>query len=344
MQVKKSVVLYLLSLTIIFIFVLKCDNPTAEEDERWQGPFPWEIFEINELPKNTSITGIYMISANYGWACADGSVFLKYTGEDWFVSEDLSKTESAAELWEIYFSQTSDGWAVGNRYKYYYTLNAGGIFHYNGDQWEDVTPYEGMGAFFSVFAHAPDDVWVGGSEGIFHYDGSSWTPWPVARFVWGLHFTSPTRGWAVTSYGTYHRWDGLSWTSVSSFDIEHRFDVFAPTPTTAWAVGGGTGLEIPPGYPIFRYDAGRDFWVEWEQDWSREYPPILNGVHFANPSDGWAAGQAIYRFDGETWNHVPTPEGFYAYDVFTLGGDEVWVGGFDRKIYKYAPERVKAAP
>jgi len=67
-------------------------------------------------------------------------------------------------------------------------------------------------------------------------------------------------------------------------------------------------------------------------------------VHFAAPDDGWAAGQAVYHFDGKTWNHIPVPEGFHAFDVFTLGGDEVWLAGFDRKIYKYAPEMMKAAP
>ena len=64
----------------------------------------------------------------------------------------------------------------------------------------------------------------------------------------------------------------------------------------------------------------------------------------AAPDDGWVAGQAVYHFDGKTWNHVPVPEGCRAYDVFTLGGDEVWLGGSHRKMYKYAPERMKAAP
>lgn len=330
-----------LTFTLTAILTVDCDNPTAEEDKRWQGPFPWKIFEINELPKNTSITGIYMISANYGWACTNGSEILGFNGDTWCVHSDFTNSLKA-NFWDIHFSAPDDGWGVG--LKHIPGVYPGLVVHYDGKDWKEFASPPGEPILFCVYALAPDDVWVGGSEGIFHYDGSSWTPWPVAQFVWGLHFTSPTHGWAVTSYGSYHRWDGSSWTSVSSFDIERRFDVFAPTPTTAWAVGGGTGLEIPPGYPIFRYDAGRDTWVEWEKDWSREYPPILNGVHFASPSDGWAAGQAIYHFDGETWNHVPTPEGFHAYDVFTLGGDEVWVGGFDRKIYKYAPERVKAAP
>jgi hypothetical protein len=333
--------LYFLCVTLIVIFIFNCDNPAGEEEKKWPGPLPWKVYEIKELGKNTSIMGIYMISANDGWACA-GAAILKFNGNRWFIYKDFTSPVTGW-FWEIHFSAPDDGWAVGEK------RTAGGygavVVHYDGKDWKEFTAPSGEGVLYCVFALAPDDVWVGGEAGIFHYDGSSWTPWPVATSVWGLHFTSPNHGCAVTVHPSYLRWDGSRWTGVRSlFDYEYRYDVFAPTPTTGWAVGGGTGFEIPPAYPIFRYVAERDTWEPWEQDdWSREHPPILKGVHFAAPDDGWAVGQAVYHFDGKTWNHIPVPEGFHAYDVFTLGGDEVWLGGIHRKIYKYAPEMMKAA-
>ena len=342
MQGKKRITFYFLSLTLIVIFTLNCDNPTGEEEKKWPGPLPWKVYEIKELPKNTQIRGIYMISVNDGWACASPEI-LKFDGNRWFIYKDFTSSFKA-KFWGMHFSAPDDGWAVGH--KYIPGVYPGVVVHYDGNDWKEFTPPPGEGILYCVFALAPDDVWVGGDDGFFHYDGSSWTPWPVARFVMALHFTSPTYGCAVTVHPSYLRWDGSCWTGVRSlFDYEYRYDVFAPTPTTGWAVGGGTGFEIPPEYPIFRYVAERDTWEPWEQDdWPREYPPILNGVHFAAPDDGWAAGQAAYHFDGKTWNHIPVPEGCYAYDVFTLGGDDVWLAGFDRKMYKYAPEMMKAAP
>jgi hypothetical protein len=337
---KKRASTYLLWLTLIVIFIFHCDNPAGEEEKKWPGPLPWKVYEINELRKNENINGIYMISANDGWACASPEI-LKFDGNRWFIYKDFTSSFKA-KFYDIHFSAPDDGWAVG--YKRIPGVYPGVVVHYDGKDWKEITSPPGEPILFCVFALAPDDVWVGGNEGIFHYDGSSWTPWPVTMFVWGLHFTSPTHGWAVTNYATYHRWDGSRWAGVGSlFDYEYRYDIFAPTPTTGWAVGGGTGFEIPPEYPIFRYVAERDTWEPWEQDdWSREYPPTLYAVHFAAPDDGWAAGQAVYHFDGKTWNHIPDPEGCCAYDVFTLGGDEVWLAANHRKIYKYAPEMMKA--
>ena len=61
----------------------------------------------------------------------------------------------------------------------------------------------------------------------------------------------------------------------------------------------------------------------------------LEGVHFASPDDGWAAGQVVLHYDGREWRAVPCGE--VGTCVFTLGGDQVWVGTFESHILKYDP-------
>ncbi len=322
--------------TLIFAFVIaQCDSPTGGKEE---GASPWKVYFIKELPKNQHILGIYMLSLVEGWACI-GPEILKFNGEKWFVFQDFRES-FAGPFWDIDFSGPDDGWVVGSKY----VPGGGGvaIIHYDGEDWKDVSP-EGVHDLYElycVFAIAPDDVWAGGPSGLYHYDGSIWTHEPGPTQVWGLHFTSPTHGWAVATGGGYFRWDGGTWTQVFADDGEYRRGVFAPTPTTAWAVGGGFGFEIGPYYPIFRYNHTLNIWEKWREE---RLPKSLEAVHFAAPDDGWVVGQFVARYDGQNWSGVASPP-TYPYDVFTLGGDEVWVSCMDRRICKYDPKRLERTP
>jgi len=170
---------------------------------------------------------------------------------------------------------------------------------------------------------------------MYHYDGSSWTevPFPASPEICALHFPAPDDGWAVGYSGSYFHYDGNAWEAVTVNDPEARYDIFFPTRDEGWAVGGG-GLmpEAPAWYPILHYKNG-----EWKHIFRADI--LLEAVHFAAPDDGWAAGSHVLRYDGKGW-HVITPPGkLYVFDVFTLGGDDVWLACNHGTICKYNPNK-----
>ncbi len=275
-----------------------------------------------------------MSTNNTGWVAVNGPVFLEYTGGEWLIFKDFKKEKGktiAPYMKDIDFSEANDGWAVGNNL----TPNEGFVFHYDGDDWEEVTPYP-MRPLYCVAAVAPDDVWAAGWYGtMYHYDGSSWAqvPFPESYEICALHFPAPDDGWAVGYHGTCCHYDGSAWRAVNIRSPEHRYDVFFPTREEGWAVGGG-GLtpETPPWYPLLHYETG-----EWKHMFRAEMK--LDAVHFAAPDDGWAAGTHVLRYDGNEWHAITPPGKLYAYDVFTLGGDEVWLACNYGTICKYNPNK-----
>jgi len=206
--------------------------------------------------------------------------------------------------------------------------------HYDGYDWRDVTP-PGMPALGDVCALAPNDVWVAAADGVYHYDGSSWAQSFAGAHIGALHFSSPDNGWATYGYGGYLHWNGASWAEVPSFDCELRYAVFCPSDASAWAVGTLSPVpELPADKTIYHYKNGMPYWKPWPVPAGAENK-YLKAVHFAAPDDGWAAGQAVVRWDGANWRTVACP--YVAYDVFTLGGREVWLACEDGVILKYNP-------
>jgi len=310
-----------------------CDSPTAEEEKKPWDYGPWDYYNLH-LELNTKVRAIYMTTPNSGWACVSGPKFLHYANGDWTIFKDFKKEKGeivAQFMNDMDFSTPNDGWAVGNSMY----PDTGYIFHYDGRDWEDVTPFT-MKPLYCVAALAPDDVWAAGwYDTAYHYDGSSWTLVPMAggMEVEALHFPAPDDGWAVGYNGTCFHYDGLAWRAVNIHSYEHRYGVFFPSREEGWAVGGG-GLtpESPAWYPVLHYENG-----EWNEMFRADMK--LLGVHFASPSDGWAVGTHILRYDGEKWRQITPPGKLVAIDVFTLGGDEVWISCDHGTICKYNPNK-----
>ncbi len=286
------------------------------------------------IEKNTKVRTIYMSTNEKGWVAISGPIFLEYKRGEWLIFKDFKKEKGkiiAPYMNDIDFSERNDGWAVGHNL----TPSEGFVFHYDGVDWEEVTPYP-MRPLYCVAAVAPDDVWAAGWYGtMYHYDGSSWAqvPFPASPEICALHFPAPNDGWAVGYSGSYFHYDGSAWEPARVNDAEVRYGVFFPTPDEGWAVGGGGVIpEYPAQYPIFHYENG-----EWKKTFRAQMR--FESVHFAAPDDGWAAGSHVLRYDGKEW-HVITPPGkLYVYDIFTLGGDDVWLACYPGTICKYNPNK-----
>jgi photosystem II stability/assembly factor-like uncharacterized protein len=317
---------------LIAWITVACDQANNEPEDYG----PWRVYYFNQLPENVNIESVFMLSNFIGWATADGPQILKYENGKWFIYKDVVVAGGKVSFDRIDFLNPTEGWAVGAKFIGEPPPRAF-IMRYDGQDWKEVPTPPDMYALTSVEALAADDVWVGGAGGIWHYDGSSWTCTAAVNFVRALYFNSPDDGWATADFGLYLHWNGSSWEqSRSAGDVEAREDIFFPTPEEGWAVGGGFDIgEIPAEYPIFHYAAAAGRWEPWPHP-AEAGKKRLYGVHFASADDGWAAGQVILRWDGSSWRHIPCP--FVAFDVFTLGGDEVWLACDDRKILKYDPK------
>lgn len=341
MPQKKTNKITLLLLVLLGAFFLSCDGDAVEKKK---GPYegPWEVYEIEGLEENSDISGIYMFSSELGWGCANEAI-IKFQGGSWTVALNLEgKYDRGCMLKRIRFSSPTNGWVAGWEWQARGSDTAI-AYRYDGTSWRDISP-KGVPGFFDIFPLSPSDVWACGYDGIYHYDGSNWVRSVEVSHAQGLWFTSPTHGWCVTAYGEYIRWDGSSWRGVQSWaDEEHRFAVCAPTPETGWAAGGGFPAGVP-GFDaqLFYFDAAWDGWKPYRES-SFNYDKVFYDVHFANPDDGWAVGQGTYRYNGQKWVRVPPPPST-AYSVFTLGGDDVWVGLFNRRICKYNPPAPTTGP
>jgi len=274
-----------------------------------------------------------MFSASEGWACTDGRTIFKFDGSKWNVDEYLSIEGGHVEFAGMHFSSRTDGWIVGG--KHLGDPPAPGIvMHYDGAAWTEVAA-PGLLELNAVFALARDDVWAGGLNAVYHYDGLSWTTYPADGWVWVLYFSAPDDGWAGVGDGWFLHWDGSSWAAVPSSTFGSVESIWFPTPDEGWAVGGMCPQpEIPSDECVFHYTAASGEWKPYPNPGSPDHK-LLHGVHFAAPDDGWAVGQVIMRYDGREWRAVPCDE--VGTCVFTLGGDQVWVGTFDGHILKYDP-------
>lgn len=145
--------------------------------------------------------------------------------------------------------------------------------------------------------------------------------------------TGPTDVWAagyrvvslpgVTEFRTWvQHWDGTTWTTVSTPDVESApavnllNRVAAASPTAAWAVGSYQRSDSTWAPLVLRWDGSV---------WSRSDIPVpsasqsyLQSVAATSPTDVWAVG--TYRdagsftdrpwsthFDGSTWSTVTVP-------------------------------------
>ena len=241
------------------------------------------------------------------------------TGQPWrvtYVSPETGYDDFG--LYDVAATGANDAWAVGARQQG--AGGSGAILHWNGSGWAEVTIPGSTGSFNHVGGSSRTNVWVTGATA----DG--------ARTAW--------------------RWNGTSWTSVSTgaYDIA---DVAALGPKNAWAVGNA--------------DEGSDVGqaLHWNGTaWKTVAMPfVARKVGAVSAGDVWAVGENSQQplaahWDGTSWKSsplptVPIPEGesgfSYFNDIVALASDNVWAvgrvvwgGGEELKAKELKAKQVKA--
>ena len=176
----------------------------------------------------------------------------------------------------------------------------------------------------------------------------SWAPHAATTrdaILFGVDAVDPSSTWAVGSVRgaddwsrtLVRHWDGTEWATQPSPSVEERRnelnDVVGLPDGTAWAVGSRSRTTMKT--IVQRYDGTR-----WRMQRSLNPSKTLNALYAVDVTPGgtvYAVGTRrnarrlhrtmILRFDGETWQTIPSPLAGSFYDVDAIADDDVWVVG-----------------
>ncbi|MEM9069471.1 MAG: hypothetical protein AAGE52_13235 [Myxococcota bacterium] len=130
----------------------------------------------------------------------------------WFVGREIHRwngremqraSAPAGLLLDVHGTSASDVWAVGQD---------GLVLRSNGGEWSSVVAPTSA-SLRAVWARAPDDVWVGGSDGLYRFDGTGWADLtPAARPAIVALGANRSSLWAAQSIrpGRVFEWDGTA--------------------------------------------------------------------------------------------------------------------------------------
>jgi hypothetical protein len=181
-------------------------------------------------------------------------------------------------------------WAVGE---------AGGVFRYDGTDWNKVRFLNEQYTLYDVEVVAANSVWAV-AAGLYHWDGTDWEEIaPGNRASLALSMLSDTDGWAVGYSGDIRHWDGTQFITITSPITTPLRDIQMISATDGWAVG----------------DNGAILWYDGAA-WSTFASPTTQGlttVQMVSATEGYAIGNNVFLpWNGTNWTIAATPSGFFS--------------------------------
>lgn len=287
---------------------------------RWNRPN--ETSWTSALTSSSSVANlnsVSMLSNADGWAVGN-VVTLKYTllrwnGTSWTLAASPAAC-STQNLMGVSAVYAQEAWAVGVNTKSNGGCGAGGsrrytVLKWDGASWTELSPSttpslpaDSSSNLNLAAVHVIDTTQsgagtlgfaVGASGTILRYDGSSWTKMtsPTSNNLTGVYVVSATEAWAVGASGTILKWNGSTWSAVSS-----------PTSTQLNSI---TMLDTN-----------------------------LSGT----ADKGWAVGNSgvAVTYNGSSWSSLNTGSSANLLGVgmfFTPSGQDVWAVGANGTIMHY---------
>ena len=241
----------------------------------------WEVAQTADPGESSNLlSDVTALSSAEAWAVGGSGdpeaplavLIERWDGTAWTAEEGPNPGSQINELLAVDAAEPNDVWAVGR------TASGFGdrplVLHYDGSAWlEVVLPEDVTGVLSGVAAIAPDDVWVVGFTGD-----------PVASLEEALILHWDGQLWAVVDAG---RAVGTGKSAL--------LDVEAAAPDDLWVVGYLHNNPL-----IAHFDGA---------SWSRSDTGLegeTNAIAPLVPTDVWAVGAPIQRFDGTSW--VPVAE------------------------------------
>lgn len=214
-----------------------------------------------------------------------------------------------SSLNSIFFTDASNGYAVGDGGKILKTTNG-------GTNWNSQTSGT-LSQLNSVFFTSPTTGYVVGASGLIRKSTTSGTSWTAqtsntTSYLYGVYFTDINNGYAVGFSGTILKTTngGTNWTSKTSNTTDALYSVYFTSTSTGYAVGGATSSLI-----LKTIDGG----TTWTPQ-SCAAASILKSVYFTGVDTGYVAGDAgvIYKtLDGGTnWVLQPSSTTLAIHSIF----------------------------
>jgi len=307
------------------------DNQTLIE--RWNG-HTWVVVASPNATANDSLLAATCKSEKDCWAVGIASngtnnqtLIEHWNGAFWSIVSSPNAGTGDNILDGVACSSSNDCWAVGYSGTPAQTLAE----HWNGGSWTIVSspsPVVGQDNILaSVSCAAPTSCWAVGYAGpvgsnlaltlIEHWNGETWTalsnspnPSPTDDLLVGVTCQSDSSCWAVGSQGGVgglqtltERWDGHSWTAVSSANTTPLmqnifYDVACASAHNCWAVGI---YQSAATQTLTEHWDGTSWTIALSQNTSSAENNYLFGATCTSGAVCWSVGNST---DGAGFDHT----------------------------------------
>jgi hypothetical protein len=263
----------------------------------------WELAQsANPGDLSNWLSGVTVLSSGEAWAVGGSGdpaatvdvLIERWDGIAWSAEQGPGPGSQRNELRAVDAVDPNDVWAVGR------TASGFGdrplVVHYDGTEWVDMPlPEEVTGVLTGVAAVAANDVWVVGYAG---------DPALSLEHALILHWDGQV--WAVVEGG---RAVGSGRSALQGVEALAADDL--------WAVGYLHNQPL-----IIHFDG---------EDWTRSETEVTGATNAAaplTPTDVWAVGAPIQRFDGTAWIEVAgVRSGGELTSVAAISQSDVWAVG-----------------
>lgn len=223
-----------------------------------------------------------------------------------------------------------------------YAANHTGMLQYNGTAWSHV-PAVRWRSLYDVWGSGTSTAWGVGEKGeLVQWDGSAWTLFRydgtsvaakglgdfatparsyTLRGVWG---NSPTSVFAVGDSGVVLRYNGTTWSRMTTGTTVQLNDVWGSGPTDVYAATA-TGRLLRFNGTTWSFVAGVQAPGQLRSVWGN----ASNSVYTVGD------GGLVYRYNGSSWSRVRLPTREVLYAVWGSGGSNVYVGGGGGALYRW---------
>jgi hypothetical protein len=273
------------------------------------------------------------------WMGGERGIMLRNTGGTW------ATMNIAPDLIDVWSTSTTNAWAVGE---------FGFIYRFNGAGWSRQTSPTST-RLNAVWGSSNSDAYAGGDGGLMvHWDGTTWArvTVPTTGDILSLWGSSSQNVYATTYNGEVLRYNGTMWTVVTQ-QVNPLYSVFGSAAADVYAAGdNGTvlkyngsawgpattgasallaGIWASAANNVFTVGvlgtsaASFRYGTSW-QSINLGATVELTSIWGPGPSDVYVSGASgtILRFDGTTWQNMPTGTTDY---LWALTGSPDGLGG-----------------
>ncbi len=253
---------------------------------------------VSLLSYQPALRDVVMTASNSAFAVGWNLFLARWDGARWTIDTPPAGTPSTRILQGVWSDGPSNAWAVGS---------GSTILRYTGKDWQVVSDINKPVATADNYNAAwgiGSDVWIAGETTLLHCKGATTcaveTSGPTNLYsVWG---TSASNVFAVGTGGRILRFNGTSWSVMSSPTSRALARVAGSGPSDVWAVGDSVMLHFD-GTQWSNYPLTDDLRHTFARVTTGLQGTFQVGMWVKGPKEAYVGGEngVIARWDGLSW-------------------------------------------